>query len=104
MVVEQPHTLLDEIGGREVTRRAAQHAITALLADNDPELSVRPLFARVLAEGGVDAHVGHLARSLSSCSVVGGVAVHSPRSSSGRGTLPPRASAPDGSWMRCLRT
>lgn len=62
-MVEQPHTLLDEIGGREVTRRAAQHAITALLADNDPELSVRPLFVRVLAEGGVDAHVGHLARS-----------------------------------------
>jgi hypothetical protein len=62
-MAEQPRTLLDEIGGPDVTRRAAQHAITAVLADVDPERSVRPLFARVLAEGGVDAHVGHLSRS-----------------------------------------
>jgi hypothetical protein len=62
-VAEQPRTLLDDIGGPEVTRRAARYAITAVLADDDPELSVRPLFARVLAEGRVDAHIGHLARS-----------------------------------------
>jgi hypothetical protein len=62
-VVEQGGTLLDEIGGPEVTRCAAQHVISAMLADDDPDLSVRPLFARVLAEPGVDAHVGHLARS-----------------------------------------
>lgn len=62
-VAEQPRTLLDDIGGPEVTRRAAHHAITAVLADDDPELSVRPLFGRVIAEGGVDRHTGHLARS-----------------------------------------
>ena len=103
MVVEQPRTLLDEIGGREVTRRAAQHAITAMLADNDPELSVRPLFVRVLAEGGVDAHVGHLARSFEQLFRGGSVAVHSPRT--------PQVVAPylagrctGGNWMRCPRT
>jgi hypothetical protein len=62
-VAAQPRTLLDDIGGPEATRRAARHAITALLAEPDPELSVRPLFADVLAEGGVDAHIGHVARS-----------------------------------------
>jgi len=62
-VAEQPRTLLDEIGGPEVTRRAAQHAIIAVLAEADPELSVRPLFARLLADSAVDAHIGHLARS-----------------------------------------
>jgi hypothetical protein len=62
-VAEQPRTLLDEIGGPEVTRRAAQHAITAVLDEADPELSVRPLFAPLLAKNAVDAHVGHLARS-----------------------------------------
>jgi hypothetical protein len=62
-VAEQPRTLLDEIGGPEVTRRAARHAITAVLAEADPELSVRPLFARLLADSAVDAHIGHLARS-----------------------------------------
>jgi hypothetical protein len=62
-VAEQPRTLLDDIGGPEVTRRAAQYAITAVLADDNPELSVRPLFARILSKGGVDAHIGHLARS-----------------------------------------
>jgi hypothetical protein len=61
-VAEQPRTLLDEIGGPEVTRRAAQHAIIAVLAETDPELSVRPLFARILADGAVDAHIDHLAR------------------------------------------
>ena len=62
-VAEQPRTLLDEIGGPEVARRAAQHAITAVLAEADPELSVRPLFAPLLAMNAVDAHIGHLARS-----------------------------------------
>lgn len=62
-MAEQPRTLLDEIGGPEVTRRAAQHAILAVLAEADPELSVRPLFAGLLAESAVDAHIGHLARS-----------------------------------------
>ena len=62
-VAEQPRTLLDEIGGPEVTRRAAQHAINAVLAETNPELSVRPLFARLLADTAVDAHIGHLARS-----------------------------------------
>jgi hypothetical protein len=62
-VAEQPRTLLDDIGGPEVTRRAAHYAITAILADDDPEPSVRPLFTRVIAQGGVDRHVGHLARS-----------------------------------------
>lgn len=62
-VAEQPRTLLDDIGGPAVTRCAAQYAIAAVLADDNPESSVRPLFARVLAKGGVDAHVGHLARS-----------------------------------------
>jgi hypothetical protein len=62
-VAEQPRTLLDDIGGPEVTRRAARHAIAAILADDDPELSVHPLFARIVAEGHVDAHVGHLPRS-----------------------------------------
>jgi hypothetical protein len=61
-VAEQPRTLLDDIGGPEVTRRAAEYAITAVLAESDPDRSVRPLFARVLAEGAVDAHIGHLAR------------------------------------------
>jgi hypothetical protein len=60
--MEKPRTLLDDIGGAEVTRRAALYAITALLADDDPELSVRPVFARVLADGGVEAHIGHLTR------------------------------------------
>jgi hypothetical protein len=55
-VAEQPRTMLDEIGGPEVTRRAAQHAIIAVLAEADPELSVRPLFARLLADSAVDAH------------------------------------------------
>jgi hypothetical protein len=63
-VAEQPRTLLDEIGGPEVTQRAAQHAITAVLAEADPELSVRPLFVPLLAMNAVDAHIGHLARSL----------------------------------------
>lgn len=63
-VAEQPRTLLDEIGGPEVARRAAQHAITAVLDEADPELSVRPLFAPLLARNAVDAHIGHLARSL----------------------------------------
>ena len=62
-VAEQPRTLLDQIGGPEVARRAAQHAITALLAEADPELSVRPLFTPLLASNAVDAHIGHLARS-----------------------------------------
>jgi len=62
-VAEQPRTMLDEFGGPEVTRRAAQHAIIAVLAEADPELSVRPLFARLLADSAVDAHIGHLARS-----------------------------------------
>ena len=62
-MAEQPRTLLDEIGGPEVARRAAQHAITAVLAEADPELSVRPLFAPLLAMNAVDAHIGHLARS-----------------------------------------
>jgi hypothetical protein len=63
-VEERPRTLLDDIGGPEVTRRAARHMITAILADDDPERSVRPLFAPVLAEGGLDRHIGHLGRSL----------------------------------------
>ena len=42
---------------------AARHAIIAVLAEADPELSVRPLFARLLADSAVDAHIGHLARS-----------------------------------------
>ena len=62
-VAEQPRTLLDEIGGPEVTRRAARHAIIAVLAEADPELTVRPLFARLPADSAVDAHIGHLARS-----------------------------------------
>ena len=53
-MAEQPRTLLDDIGGPEVTRRAARHAIAAILGEDDPTRSVRPLFARIVAEGHVD--------------------------------------------------
>ena len=103
-MAEQPRTLLDEIGGPEVARRAAQHAITAVLAEADPELSVRPLFAPLLAMNAVDAHIGHLARSFQQLSAGDAAGVPSPKSFSGRGTRTQRAGAQDNSWTRCPRT
>jgi hypothetical protein len=96
--------LLDEIGGPEVTRRAARHAIIGVLAEADPELTVRPLFARLLADSGSTRTSVTWHAASSSCSAADAAGTPSPKSFSGRGTRPQRADAPDDSWTRSPRT